>query len=344
MRKLFAFSFTILSFCFSMEGQDYPAKWTEYVSERYIRSIEDGEYEKGTSQSAFINGLIDRARLNVAKQISISVDDKAQLIKESIRGVTNVIYASRTEYSTNLTMKLLHTDVEYNSTTHIGYAIAYLDKVEACGYWSKEAERVLTEIETGINNAEKMISQGYKERAKVVLESLPSRYDDMGDPLIWLSLCSYPTAEYEIILDRINICVKRVEDALLSLGHGIAIYIDYHSDLFGEEYLASLSQLSGSLSSSERSFVDNPIDADWIVKIDAKAREGQKTTLGAKTLYITYLDVYLTIIKTSTLQTIYKDSFTVKEGDTRDYYHAGSTAFKGISTLLFEPINNNISE
>lgn len=327
-----------------MEGQNYPARWTEYVSERYIRSIEEDEYEKGTSQSAFINGLKDRARLNVAKQISISVDDKAQLIKESIKGVTNVTYVSRTEYSTNLTMRLLHTDVEYNSTTDIGYAIAYLDKVEACGYWSKEAERVLTEIETGINNAEKMISLGYKERAKVVLESLPSLYDDMGDPLIWLSLCSYPTAEYEIILGRINTCVKRVEDAILSLGHGIAIYIDYHSDLFGEEYLASLSQLSASLSSTERSFVDDPLDADWIVKIDAKAREGQKTALGTKTIYISFVDVFLTITKTSTSQTIYKNSFTVKEGDTRDYYYAGATAFKSIPALLFEPISNSISE
>jgi len=327
-----------------MAGQDYPDRWTQFNSERYIHSIEEGEYVVGMSKSAFLNDMVDRARLNVAKQISISVEDKAQLLKESINGISNVAYSSHTEYTTSLTMKLLHTETEYLGTIEKGFAIAYLDKVEACGYWSKEAEKVLTEIETGINKAEKMMSLGYKERAKVVIEELPYQCDEMRDPLIWLNLCSYPKAEYEELLDRFTTYKKRIEEALLSLGHGIAIYLDYHSDLFGEEYSAFLNQLSASLSSRERRFVDNPIESDWIVKIDAKAREGQRTIVGTKSVFFTYVDVFLTITKTSTSQTIYKDSFTVKEGDTRNYFHAGLTAFKSISELLADPIINQISE
>lgn len=344
MRNLFTIGLFLLSFCLEMDGQFYPSRWTQFCSERYIYAIEKDECFSNSMQAAFIDDLLDRARLNVARQVSISVADKAQLVKEAINGVTNIAYSSNTKYSTEVTMKLLHTDTEYYASSRKGLAIAYIDKIEAYEYWTKEADRIITDLETDYCKADRMIALGYKERAKGVLEALSSKYGAMNDPLLWLSLFSNTSSQYKEVLDRFTVCVRRIDNAILSLGHGIAIFLDYHSDLFGEEYPAALSQLSASLASSERCFVDNPLDADWIVKIDARASEGPKTTLGSKNVYFTHVEVFLTITKTRTFQTVYKETISVKEGDTRDYKHAGVTAFKSIASRLYKPINNHICE
>ena len=346
MWKSIILSFALTNLCFNVVGQEYPSRWKPFTSVMYIYSIEEDYKDSKTAQSDFVNLLLDQARLNVAKQVRISVTDQAKLVKKSLNGVTDIKYFSNTTYSTDASMRLLKTDTEFNPATGKGFAIAYLDKQELREYWSKEANRILSEQETEYSKADRMISLGYKERAKDALEAIKKELSEnkIEEPMAWLELCSYPASQYQIILDRHVSIAKKVEDALLSLGHDIKIFLDYKSDLFGEDYPATLSQLSAKLSSEDRSFVDDPLDADWIVKIDAKAREGQQSTLGNNTAYFSYVDVSVTIVKVSTAQTVYKDSFSVKEGDTRGYKQAASQSFQGLASQLHDIIEKNIKE
>lgn len=103
-------------------------------------------------------------------------------------------------------------------------------------------------------------------------------------------------------------------------------------------------QLSAKLSSEERSFVEDPLEADWIIKIDAKAREGQQSTLGSNTVFISYIDVTVTIIKGCTAQTVYKDAISVKEGDTSGFQQAAQLAFQNVAAKLYNTIEKNIIE
>lgn len=344
MRRLITIIILVAVFFIDATGQNYPSKWIKFHSDGYIYAIESDVKPSNTTQSSFVNSLLDRARLNVAKQVDLSIIDHAKLVKQSLDGITSVIYSSSTTYSTEATMRLLKTDSEYQQADGKGFAIAYLDKSEVCGYWSKEAERILLELENGIARAERMIALGYKEQAKPILSQLVAGYGMIDEPLVWLATCSYPESQYYSLLNRYTLNVRKIDNSLLSLGHGITIFLDYHSDLFGEVYPAALSQLSAKLSSADRSFVDNPLDADWIVKIIATAREGQATTIGSNTAYFAYVDVSTTIIKGSTAQTVFKDSFSIKEGDTRGMKQAALAAFQRIVTPLFERIDCNIKE
>lgn len=344
MRETIALAIAVFVNCFVSVGQNYPSRWTKFTSEEYIYAIEEDTNTSGVGQTAFVNSLLDRARLNVAKQVNISVSDKAKIVKEALNGVTNITYSSNTTFSTETTMRLLRTETDYQSSTGNGSAIAFLDKTEINGYWSKEAERILQEQETGLANAKKMIALGYKEKAKTALNQLTTHFGMINEPLIWLEICSYPEIRYQDLLQRYAANVRQIDDAILSLGHGITVFLDYHSDLFGEEYPAVMNQLSSNLSSEERSFVDNPLEADWIVKIVARAREGQKTTLGNNTAFFAHVDVSVTIIKGATTQTVYKDSFSVKEGDTRGMKQAAIAAFNGIVAPLANKIDNYIKE
>lgn len=325
-------------------GQDSPPQWIHFHSDGYIYAIEGDENTSNISETAFINSLLDRARLNVAKQVNISIRDKADLVKKSINGITNVSYSAETTYSTEATMRLLRTDSEYQPARRRGFAIAYLDKTEVCGYWSKEAERILQNQESEISKAERMIAIGYKGKAKQILEQLSTHNGAIDEPLVWLATCSYPENQYLNLLNRYTLNVRKIDATLLSLGHGITIFIDYRSDLFGEEYPVALSQLSAKLSSADRSFVSDPLSADWIVTIEAKAREGQQTSFSNHLTYFAYVDVVTTIIKGSTDQTVYKDSFSIKEGDTRGMKQAANIAYQRIASVLFGIIDKNLKE
>lgn len=344
MRSRLVFFILLLSFCFKATGQDYPARWQQYTTPWYIYAIEEDFKNPETTQSVLINTLLNRARLNVAKQVNISIVDKADLIKKSLNGVTNIDYSSETTYTTDASMHLLKTDSEYNSGSSKGFAIAYLDKKELWDYWSKEAGKILSDQETEYDKANRMITLGYKEKAKESLVNLTKHYNAINEPLTWLNLCSYPESEYQGILNRFSSNVKKIETAILALGHGTTIFLDYNSDLFGEEYPATKNQLSSKLSSEERSFVEDPLEADWIIKIDAKAREGQQSTLGSSTVFIAYIDITLTIIKGSTAQTVYKDAISVKEGDTSGFQQAAKMAFQNVAAKLYDTIEKNIKE
>lgn len=344
MRRLITIITLIEVFLIDATGQNYPSKWIKFHSDGYIYAIESDMKPSNTSQTSFVNSLLDRARLNVAKQVNLSINDHAKLVKQSLNGITSVVYSSSTTYSTEATMRLLRTDSEYQQADGKGFAIAYLEKSEVCGYWSKEAERILLEQENGIAKAEKMIAMGYKEQAKPILEQLVAEYGEIDVPLVWLAISSYPENLYHSLLNRYTANVRKIDNSLLSLGHGITIFLDYHSDLFGEEYPVVLSQLSAKLSSNDRSFVDSPLEADWIVKINANAREGQATTIGNNAAYFAYVDVSTTIVKGSTAQTVFKDSFSIKEGDTRSMKQAAIAAFQHIVEPIFDRIDRNIKE
>ena len=345
MRKTSLLLIAILCF-YSIWGQNYPSRWKEFTSVGYIYSIEEDYKDSKTTQSVFIEQLLNQARLNVAKQVNVSIADKADLVKNSLNGITDINYFSHTTFTTDVSMRLLKTDSEYSSASGKGNAIAYLDKQELRDYWSKEANRILLEQETDLANAERMIALGYKERAKEALEKLKANLSQnkLEEPLVWLELSSYPSLQYKALVDRYAGVIKKVEDSLLSLGHDIKLFLDYHSGLFGEEYPATLNQLSAKLSSEDRSFVDDPLDADWIVKIDAKAREGQQTVLGNNTAFFSYVDVTITIVKGSTAQTVYKDSFSVKDGDTRGYIQAATLSFQSLASQLYDIIEKDIKE
>ena len=150
-------------------AQNFPVRWIGFTTGEYIYAIEEDNYSSKQSQVDFINSLLDRARLNVAKQVKISVSDNAKLVKSSLNGISSISYSSETVFSTDATMHLLRCDSEFRPDAKKGYAIAYLDKREVRDYCEKEAYRLLTQLESEFATAKKMIALGYKDRAKSIL-------------------------------------------------------------------------------------------------------------------------------------------------------------------------------
>lgn len=273
MQRLFIFAIISLV-SVSALAQSYPSRWTRYASDGYIYAIEEDINSSETSQMVFVNSLLDRARLNVAKQVNLSVKDEAQLVKESLNGVTNISYSSSSTFSTEAIMRLLRTDTDYDAVSGKGFAIAYLDKQEVCGYWSKEAERILQEQETDLYKAEQMIALGSKKKAKDGLEQLKTYIGDIDESLIWLGICSYPQESYQNLINRLFYNVRKIDNAILSLGEGPSLYV--HStyinkgeidDAFAEDPQILVPAIIHALSEQQIQITEDAESADFILDI-----------------------------------------------------------------------------
>lgn len=78
-------------------------------------------------------------------------------------------------------------------------------------------------------------------------------------------------------------------------------------------------------------FVDAEQDADYVLTIDAKTRQGQKNQY----MYLSYLDATIAMYKNSTKKEIYKKGLSSVKGAAADYELAGVKAYeKAISSYL----------
>lgn len=296
------------------------------------------------SRTDFLKRLMNEARLSVAKQLSVHIASEETLIQKSLDGYASTRYFSRSTCSTDASMHLLHTDSHYDEATRKGSAIAWLDKGELRTYWSGQADKTLLDFELTVDKAEKMIRMGYKEKAKEQLTALQGLFSKMDEPLVWLRTAACPQYVWQGFMSRLESVVKRTDDAILSLGHGIAIFIDYQSDCFGEPYLPLLNQIKSKLASADRSFVSEAWEADWVVKITATAREGNIFTMDGRMAYFSYVDATMEIVKVATTQSIYSNSWSKKGGDTGSYKKAALEAFGDLIQPLTEAIEKNIKE
>ena len=185
---------------------------------------------------------------------------------------------------------------------------------------------------------------GYKEKAKEQLTALQGQFSKMDEPLVWLRTAACSQSVWQGFLSRFESVVKRTDSAILSLGHGIAIFIDYQSDCFGEPYPPLLNQIKSKLASADRSFVSEAWEADWVVKISAAAREGNIFTMDGRSAYFSFVDATMEIVKAATAQSIYSNSWSKKGGDTGSYKKAALEAFNSLLQPLTEAIEKNIKE
>ena len=287
---------------------------------------------------------MNEARLSVAKQVSVHIASEENLFQQSLDGYASTRYFSRSTCSTDASMHLLRTDSHYDEATKKGSAIAWLDKGELRTYWSGVADKTLLDFELTVDKAEKMIRMGYKEKAKEQLTALQGLFSKMDEPLVWLRTAACSQSVWQGFLSRFESVVKRTDSAILSLGHGIAIFIEYQSDYFGEPYLPLMNNLKSKLASPDRSFVSEAWDADWVVKITAIAREGKLFTMDGRTAYFSYVDATMDIVKAATAQSVYSNSWSKKGGDTDSYKKAALEAFGGLLQPLTEAIEKNIKD
>ena len=328
-------------FCMLAYGQ-YPPEWIPYVSDDYIYDIQSGKNDRNLSDADFKKYLLDMARTNLARQIEVSVHDAAELSRKSIDGKTSITYSSQTVFSTDVNLKFMETKTAYDPVSGTVYAIAYIDRDAARGYYKNELDIVCLKIDNSIASARDYISAAFNSKARAELEAALKYFEQADSSLLWMNIFGISHSELEGWQERLNIAGRNIKKMLSELQHATLIYLSCKADLFGKPYSALHSQISGILSHEGCSFTDNPSEADMTVTISVTTREYNHLGTGSNTLYFAYADAYMSIDKKLAGQRVYEGSISAKGGHTISYTEAAKAAFKDLAKKIGDVVNQNM--
>ncbi len=331
-----------ISLAVSGFSQEYPPEWLKYTLGGYLYVIENDHNTKNLSETAYKNYLLDIARANLAKQVEVQVQESAVLQKQAVNGRTNISYGAVTTFTTDVNLKLVGTQTLYNTATREGWAIAYIDKQAAIGFYQGEVYSDLARIESALMIAQNYVSNNFKTKAKETLQTVANEFSTLDTNLFWLRLFGQNQALSATQEEKRNTLEQQVRTELAALEYSNRICLVCTADMFGSSYPSLQHKVKGMLATQGCTFVDNPAEADWSINISASAREYNTTTYGNLTSYTAYIEAFVSITKVTTGQRICEDDLSLKGNHTMNYTEAARTAYKDITENIINLLKTYI--
>lgn len=343
MTRIGALLLLLLTFL-RVDAQECPPEWVKYTYGGYFYDIQSDNNNRNLSETDFKNYLLNIARVNLAKQIKVSVQDVAQLNKVSVDGRTAISYVSNTAFSTDVDMKLVETKTLYNSASREGYAIAYIDRDAARDYYKNELTLIHNKINNSVVLADNFVSAGFKSKAQTELETSLKHFASVDEPLFWMNIFGASQSELSEWQQRFNAAEREIKRKLADLKHATVIYLSCKANIFGKPYPTLQNELKGILAADGCSFTNNPANADWAITITCAAREYSNVKVGNTSSYFSYVNAQIAIDKVLTSQRIYEDEISVKGGHIFGYPEAAKAGCKELKQQIGEIIKENIAQ
>ncbi len=330
MRRIVVF-FCLISLSLSVLSQQYPPEWAKYTLGGYLYVIEHDHNTRNLSETDYKNHLLDIARTNLAKQVEVQVQQTAVLQKQAVNGRTNVTYGSIATFKTDVNLKLVGTQTKYDAATREGWAIAYIDKQAAIGFYQGEVYSGLARIESALMIAQNYVANGFTNKAKETLQAAADELPALDTNVFWLHLFGQHQSLSSTQEEKRNTLEQKLRTEMATLEHSNRICLVCTADLFGAGYPSLQNKVKGMLATQGCTFVDSPAEADWSITITASAREYNAAKHGNYTSYTAYVDAFVSITKVATGQRICEDELTRKGSHTMSYKEAARTAYKDMT-------------
>lgn len=324
-----------------LEAQ-YPNEWKKYTSEGYFYDIESGNNSQNLDETRYKTDLVNLARTNLSKQIQVQVAEVSALNKEVVNGHSNIRYSSESMVSTDLDLKLAETRAEYDAASETYYAIAFINKMEACNYYKNELERLISKVNNAIDIADNQIRNGFKSKAKEELQNTLVVFTQMEDPFFWLNVFGISDYQLQQYVSQVNSSEQTVKAKIAYLEHGTTYCVLCEADCFGTAYPNLQKEVNGRLSSMGCNFVDDPEKADFVIHISASARQYNRLSNGNSTLYFVFVDAAIVIDKNATKQRVYEDEISIKGSHSLSYEEAARDGYKNLGKEIGRVLKESI--
>ena len=325
----------------------YPG-WEKYTTYEYLYSCQHDFNRRGASETEFLNSLVRDARNELARQFEVGVKNTALLDKKAINGRTATSFSSFTEFSTDVTLRLCAVKTYYNNGE--GYAIAYINRIDARNHYQREFEQALGKIDNAIANAETFIASGSKIKARdEELKPVMKQFDRAGDALAWLGFFDISESKLSSLMEQCYSREQTVKELLLRLEHATAIYLQCDADMFGSEYPLA-TEIRGKLNSLGCQYVADSGCADWIVIALGTAEKFSEMPFTSysgesKKMYVVDANVNLVIKNAATGEIIYNNRIkAVNKGKDSDLNRAAGQAYSSIVTQIEETLKEELSK
>lgn len=263
MRKsiitLLSLAFTLLAF-----GQT-PAVWVKYSDDtKYISHTSTAYNEKGLTEEM----LVERAIKGLAQQMEVRVTSISHKYGQVINGYSYNRSEHHTILESDVTLKLVGTESNFNVSTGDGSVIAYINKKEAAAYYDTEvrtllslSEQTLTPLSSAKLPVERLWAIG---KLNQVERHISTIYSDILT-IICLDSSSQHIQIFEEQLTNINNTYLLLRKTILPVTIAISCEVHNGDTKAPESFTSRIKQTLSETKSYE--FVTDPQIAEFVVNI-----------------------------------------------------------------------------
>lgn len=343
-------------FCFGNTGwgQSTPNWYNEqsrranYPDNIYYTGIAYSEISASSPESASVRKAEDAAKAEALSKILVSVKSHTVSSSASTAMTTaNGVDEQFVEQFSSLTnIDVAFKDVpglqcqHYRKGSNV-MAFAYVKKTDLARYYDRKITSSLTKIETALDNADELVRNGEKIKARTTAETAVQHIAELENAQRILLAVSN---DADIQSDNAATLTKRLVAMLSKLKNSTAIYLDCKAYAQNKRYQLFTNNLKGVLSKLGCNFVNSRDQADWVISIETDiVRENQVN--GA---YFVWVDGAVAIRNNATSQVIFNEQVSaisespdgIKGGHTAGYAQASANAYKEVAKV----VGNKISE
>ncbi len=323
-----------------------------YPDNQYFTGYAEGQRMGGESFEAATTRLKNAAKVEAVSTIQVHIKNTTvnNALSQTLRSMEGTFCQSTRSISsstqTDVDIEIPGLQIESWRNPNDGNitAFAYVKKSTLIRQLEKKITVSLTKIETSLDQVEQLVSTGQKLKARELAEKTLPQFAEV-DKTQRLLVAVDSNADEEILqLQETRTLQNRLTGMIADLKNGLNILLSCNAFAFGSNYTALKGEIQAELSKMGVTFVNSADKSDWAIYITATAREYNKAEYGSTTTYFAYVDVKISIDKTSTGQRIYSDEFSEKDGHPLGFQQAARDAYKYVSPKVVEKIKVYITQ
>lgn len=269
----------LIAFAEQPDWCDASKRASNYPRGQYFTGIAYGEVRLNEPVESAIERTKSAARVDALSTISIHVQNQtnSHLHDESFESIdawTEEIkesFDSRTRTAVDLEIPGLQVEAWSNPNSNEIIAFAYIKKSTLCRQMDKLVTAGLTRIETILDNAEQYIENGQKMQARDVINKVPTLFKEVEQAQRILIAVDPMSDAESLQLDESRQLSHKYILLLAKLKNSINIFLTCNSDFFGDNRNTLADQVKRELSKNGCTFVNESLQADWIISIQVSA-------------------------------------------------------------------------
>lgn len=328
--------------CNIIAQEYYPPEWKIYASGGYLFDVQSDSNRNNQSETLLKNELLEVARTNVAKQIKLQVQNRAQMKMTSVDGHSHHSFDSKTELETSSVLRFVKTLTDYDIGQKRAYAMAYINKEEVRQFWFNELAMLNNKIETAISVAGMYLQVGENTLARSELQKARLYFPALEEPLEWLNVFGISQSDLQQWIEKIRYCEQAISQIEAEQLYDVCICLKCEADLFSSPYAALEKELKGLLAGDGCRFSEESDGADWLISVRCSARESTCVVYDKTNIYLAYVDAAVRVEKGGMKQCVLEDVISEKGGSMFSYHAAAEAAYKQIKKRLSERLKQTI--
>lgn len=275
---------------------------------------------------------------DLAKNVIATIQSVSESYAQSIEYGNNEqlkkTFETQTKAETNAQINGISVDVYYNPKTNYAYAFAHANRNEVIGYYKAQISMHIQQIEGYVATAEAFKQKAEIAKAETEYNKTAPLFAQIEYAQGLLTAVDKNADEASLQIQKSIDLKNKVVQAISDLKQGISVLINYHADMFGTTTYALEDKIKAALSQSSCHFVYEQEQADWIVTINAKARQYNEM-YGT---YFAFVDATVNIERGYNQQHVYQNSFEQKGGSALNFNDAATKAYTEIADKINEQL------